>query len=291
MDIRKLEIFAAVARHKNFSRAAEELHMAQPAVSIAVRKLEEELENPLLERTGRDLRLTAEGKETLQRAKDILVQVSELKLHIQDMNELTTGQLIIACPSILATYYLPDLLSDFLQLHPGVKASVIQAGTKSIEKMLLDDEIEIGVIIVDDAPAELEITPLISEHLVVCVDNRHHWAKRKSIPVKALEGEVMALYKTDYYVRQQLDRLCEQHQVTPNIRLETNFLPLISRAIKQRLGISVALSMMGEQEPGIKGVSLNPQVNFQMGVAMRSGRPISRVNRAFLEWLGQRANA
>ena len=286
VDIRKLEIFESVARHKNFSRAAEELHMAQPAVSIAVRKLEEELENPLLERTGRSIRLTAEGRETLQRARDILSQVRELKVHIQDMNDLSHGQLTIACPSILATYFLPDLLSDFLRLYPGVKALVTQAGTRNIEKMLLEDEIEIGVIIVDDAPAELDIIPLLSEHLVVCVDNRHPWIKRKTISVQELNGKAMALYKTGYYVRQQLD-----HQVNPDIRLETDFLPLINRAIKQRLGISVALGMMAAQEPGIKGISLNPRVRFQMGIAKRRGRPVSRANRAFLEWLKQRAIA
>lgn len=289
MDIRKLEIFASVARLKSFSKAAKELHMAQPAVSIAVKKLEQELNNDLLERSGRQIRLTAEGQETLLRATDILQQVQELKLHIEDMNDLKTGQLEVACPAMLASYFLPNLLAEFLLNYPNVKATVTQAGTESIEQQLLNNEIEIGFVIVDNAPKELDIIPLVSEHLVVCVHQNHRWAKRPFIAIKDLQQANMAVYKTDYFVRQQLDQLCEQAGIEPDIRLETDFLPLITNTIKRRLGISVALSMMAEQESGIKGVPLRPTVHFQMGIAKRKGRPISRANRAFLEWLQDRA--
>lgn len=289
MDIRKLEIFAAVARLKSFSKAAKELHMAQPAVSIAVKKLEQELNNPLLERSGRHVHLTAEGQETLLRASDILKQVRELKLHIEDMNELKTGQLEVACPAMLASYFLPDLLAEFLLSYPNVKATVTQAGTESIEQQLLNNEIEIGFVIADNAPKELDVIPLVSEHLVVCVHQRHRWAGRSFIPIKDLQETTMAVYKQDYYVRQQLDALCDQAGIQANIRLETDFLPLITKTIKQRLGISVALSMMAEQETGLKGIKLRPTAHFQMGIAKRRGRPISRANRAFLEWLQERA--
>jgi len=102
MDLRKLEIFVRVAQLKNFSQAALSLHMAQPAVSIAIRKLEEELEVRLLDRSGRQVRLTAEGENLLQRAEAILQQVAELKDSNSAMRGLLQGELSIACPSMLA---------------------------------------------------------------------------------------------------------------------------------------------------------------------------------------------
>src|SRR5210317_1766106 len=129
MDFRKLEIFAAVADNCSFSRAAQQLHMAQPAVSIAVRKLEESLGLQLLDRSGRDVMLTIEGEEVLRRARRILQESSELLATSSSLRDLIQGELNIACPSMLATYYLPDLLSAFLNEHSGLSAAVTQAGT------------------------------------------------------------------------------------------------------------------------------------------------------------------
>ena len=130
MNLRKLEIFVRVAQLRNFSRAAEELHLAQSAVSISVRKLEESLGTSLFDRSGNGVQLTAEGRNLLGKAQSILRDVDELEESVGAMNKLLAGELTIACPSMLATYFLPDLLSGFLALHPALKASVTQAGTK-----------------------------------------------------------------------------------------------------------------------------------------------------------------
>lgn len=110
MDLRKLEIFAQVARHNSFSKAASSLHMAQPAVSIAIRKLEEELETRLFDRSGKRAMLTAEGAQLLRRTLSILGEVEGLKRATSAMKGLLQGELSIACPSMLATYYLPAVL-------------------------------------------------------------------------------------------------------------------------------------------------------------------------------------
>jgi DNA-binding transcriptional LysR family regulator len=285
MEIRKLEIFEAVARHASFSRAAEELHLAQPAVSIAVRKLEEELGVRLLDRRGRRALLTAEGEEALVRGRGILAAARDLRNHMQEMRGLARGELTVACPSMLATYYLPDLLTPFLTRYPGVSATVIQAGTQRIEQMILDDAVELGVVTMKQNNAELEITPLIDEEMVVCVGSNHPWSRRKYLRVTDLDAVPMVLYERDYFVRQALEEVCEQAGIAPDIRLETNFLPLISRMVKQSVGVTVALSMMADHEPDLRGIRLRPAIKFSMGIARRKGRSLSRANHAFLGWL------
>jgi LysR family cyn operon transcriptional activator len=261
MDLRKLEIFAAVAQYSSFSEAAKQLHMAQPAVSISVRKLEEVLETILFDRSGRQVALTAEGENLLHRAQQILEDVEELSRSVGSMNKLLSGELSIACPSMVATYYLPDLLSEFLTTHPGLKASVTQAGTTRVEQMLLNDEIELGITTYQHSPShnDLELTPLLDEQMVV--------------------------YESGYFIREKLDQLCARQSVQADFRMQSNFLPLLLKMVRQGMGATVGLRIMAEEEPGITGVPLSPATAVTMALAKRRGRTISKANQAFLDWV------
>ena len=284
MDLRKLQIFVTIAQAGSFSAAAEQLHMAQPAVSIAVRKLEESLGVALFDRTGRSIALTAEGQALLGRAQSILQQVDDLQASAGDLKNLLRGELSIACPSMLATYFLPDLLSEFLAVHSGLTASVTQAGTTQIENMLLRDEIELGVTTAH-GPGELERLPLVTEQMVVCVEEGHPWARRSSLHVADLHGAPLVVYESGYFIRAQLDQLCQAEQVVPDLRIQSNFLPLLVRMVKQGLGVTVGLQTMAEQEPGLVGIPLASGAEVPMALAKRKGRTISRANQAFLDWL------
>ena len=283
MDFRKLQIFTAVAQTGSFSAAAQQLHMAQPAVSIAVRKLEDSLGIALFDRSGRKIALTAEGGALISRAQSILLQVKELEDSAGDLKGLLRGELSIACPSMLATYFLPDLLSGFLAEHAGLTASVTQAGTNQIEDMLLRDEIELGVTTAH-GPTELERLPLVTEQMVVCVAETHPWSRRRSLKVNALHEAPMVVYESGYFIRAQLDQLCQATGTQPDLRIQSNFLPLLVRMVKQGLGVTVGLQTMAEQEPDIVGIPLSPKAEVPMALAKRRGRTISRANQAFLDW-------
>jgi DNA-binding transcriptional LysR family regulator len=292
MDLRKLEIFVRVAEFRNFSRAATSLHMAQPAVSIAIRKLEEELDVCVFDRRGRQTRLTAEGKNLLQRARVILREVEDLKHSTSDMKHLLQGELTVASPSMLATYFLPDLLSRFLGDHPGLRASVTQAGTRRVEEMLLADEIEIGVTTNGSSEDEtqLELLPLVAENMVVCMSAKHRWAGRRQLKLKDLHHTPMVVYESGYFIRNTLDELCAEQGVSPEYRMQTNFLPLMISMVKQGLGTTVGLRMMADTEPGIVGVSLIPRVGVNMALARRRGSTVSRANQAFWDWVKSAVN-
>ncbi|MDO8860342.1 LysR family transcriptional regulator [Haliea sp. E1-2-M8] len=286
MDLRKLDIFREVAAQGSFSRAAEQLHMAQPAVSIAVRKLEEELGLVLFDRGGRRVSLTAEGRTLLQQAVAILEQVAGLRATGSALRGLLQGELAIACPSMLATYYLPDLLGRFLVLHPQLHTAVTQAGTDLIRRSLLDDEIELGVISgsTADADGDFATVPLIDEEIVLCMARDHPWAGRSSVPVAELQDSPMVVYESGYFIRKRLDELCATHGVSPDLRLQSNFLPLLIRMVKQGLGTTIGLAMLAQQEPGIVSVPFTEQPRIRLLLARRRQRTISLANQAFLDW-------
>jgi len=286
MDLRKLEIFVQVAQLKNFSQAALSLHMAQPAGSSAIRKREEELEVQRRDRSGRQVCLTAEGRNLLPRAEAILQQVTELKDSNSAMRGLLQGELSIACPSMLATYFLPDMLSGFLKEHPGLQASVTQAGTARVEEMLLADEIEVGVTTSHGpgSDAQLERVPLVNEQMVLCMAQQHPWSRRRHIRIQELHQTPMVVYESGYFIRSTLDQLCAEQGVAPVYRMQTNFLPLLLSLVKQDLGTTVGLKIVAKQERGIVGVPILPRINVKMSLAKRRGRSISVANQAFMDW-------
>lgn len=288
MDLRKLQIFVAVVTEGNFSRAAERLHMAQPPVSIAIKKLEQQLGATLLVRDRKHLGLTPEGQEVFEQAQRILQQVDDLASSVGEYSQLLRGEINIACPSMVGTYFLPDVLGEFLDLHPGLTASVTQAGTQKIQQMILSDEIELGVVTLKDLDTELEVVPLLREKICVCVGAEHPLRQQVTLSVADLHQLSMVLYQSDYFIRQRLDSLCAAENVIPDIRLQTNYLPLITKMVKQNRGATVALSMMAEQEAGLYALPLEPQESIEIGIAYRRGRRLAKANRGFVDWLSGR---
>jgi len=287
MDLRKLHIFTVVARCQSFSAAARELHMAQPAVSIAVRKLEQSLDIMLFDRSSRQIQLTSEGDELRRRAETILLQIEQLKHDCSARRDLLQGELTVSCPSMLATYHLPRLLGDFLREHPGLRASVNQFGTTRIRQQLLQDELELGVISEHNESQELnalEQVPLITQPIVLCVACDHPWAQREQVAIGELQDSPMVVYESGYFIRDRLDELCKAQGVMPDLRMQTNFLPLLIRMVKQGLGSTIGLEIMAAEEPGIVAVPLAGDATISMALAKRRGRTISRANQAFLDW-------
>ncbi|GAA5317785.1 MAG: LysR family transcriptional regulator [Candidatus Pelagadaptatus aseana] len=290
MDLRKLSIFREVAVANSFRKAAEKLHIAQPAVSIAVKKLEDELGTPLFNRIGRGIEITREGSEVLRRAETILAEVNALKSSVTATGQLLRGQLCISSPAMLATYFLPDLLSEFLQTYPGLTAAVSQLGTREISQQLLDRKIELGVITLEDTydHSALEIVPLISEELVVCVRPDSHLSQCSSLHIKDLQDEPLALYETGYFIRNRIDQMCRSQNIELDVRLQTNFLPLLIRSVKQGIGSTIALKQLADQEPEINGVPLKPQIKLNLALAKLKNHTITQANQAFFDWLANR---
>lgn len=288
MDLRKLEIFVAVAREQSFRKASEKLHMAQPAVSIAVKKLEDEFGLSLLSREGRAISLTPEGEVALVQATNLLAQARHLKQTLHDYTNLLRGEVNVACPSMVATYFLPDVLTSFLTEFPGITANIQQQGTQKIEQDILRGQTELGVVTSNLSSSALTGIKLLSDRVVFCVANGHKYENAESIAAHQLVDEPLVVYETDYYIRRQFDKYCSEGGVLPNIKVETNFLPLIVNSVKKRLGSTVGLELMSKRETGISGIRLAPEIPVDIYLAWDKRRILSRANQCFVDWLTDR---
>jgi len=291
VDLRKLSIFSRVAELGSIQAAATELHIAQPAVSIAVQKLEQELGVQLFNRVGRGIRISSEGQAALQQVQVILAQVSELEQSIGDRQQLLSGELNLSCPAMLATYFLPKPLGQFLNLHPQLRANINQAGTQNIRQQLLKGELDLGIVNLDEDSdhSALELAPLLKEQVVLCIPDRHKWADNKSITLAQLDGSPMVLYEQGYYLREHFNQLSEAQNVVPDVRLQTNFLPLLIRSVKEGMGTTIGLKMMATQESGLTGIAFRPRQYLKMALAKRKGQALSLANQAFFDWVKEHA--
>lgn len=288
MDLRKLEIFVTVAREQSFRKASEKLHMAQPAVSIAVKKLEAEFDLLLFNREGRLITLTPEGEVALVEAINLLDSARRLKDTLLDYKNLFRGEVNVACPSMVATYFLPDMLTSFLTEFPGITANIKQYGTQKIEQHILRGNIELGVVSSKFSSSDLTGIKLLTDRVVFCVAKGHAFEKEEALRADQLHDESMVVYEPEYYIRRQFDRFCTQHGVSPNIKVETNFLPLIVNSVKKNLGATVGLSLMSEREAEITGIPLTPEIPVDIYLAWNKRKTLSRANQCFVNWLTDR---
>lgn len=178
MDLRQLRFFTEIARTGNFTRAAERLRIAQPAVSVAIKRLEEELDLVLFNRQDKRVTLTAEGEIFLEHARGILDGIKAAELEMADLHGLNKGEVRIGIPPMLSAYFFPSILCDFAKRYPHLHLSVSGEGAWRIQQMISQGELDMGVIAGRNVPDTLEARHFLREEVVVCVPTDHPFARQ-----------------------------------------------------------------------------------------------------------------
>src|SRR5438874_8676330 len=166
MEIHQLAYFESVSRHLHFTRAAEELHVAQPSVSQQIRKLESELGAPLFHRMKRHVALTEAGKTFLPHARAVLQRLAEARVEVQELSGLHKGTLAVGAPPSVGTHLLPRALATFSRRHPGIALSFREAGSRTLVELLDEGELDLAGVIQPVRHPALDTRPLIEDGLL-----------------------------------------------------------------------------------------------------------------------------
>ncbi|MBY6185990.1 LysR family transcriptional regulator [Marinobacter hydrocarbonoclasticus] len=285
MDLRQLRNFVMVAEHASFTRAARVLGVAQPAVSTAIKKLETDLGLVLLHRQDKRVQLTAEGKELLPHAKAILERVEHATAAMNRLRDLDRGEVRIALPGMIGSYYFPALLMAFHHRYPELKLSLCEAGTREIQGMLERDEVDIGIIIEPTADQGLETVPLTRQEMIVAVGTDHPLASEEKIDIETFFQHELVMFKHGYYHRELINNLAKNLGVTPDIAFETNLIELIRSIVRQGFAITTVLKMVVEQDPDIRAIPFKEPLYMDLHVGWKSGRALTQADRTFLDFL------
>ncbi len=287
MDTKQLKYFVEVAQQQSFTRAAASLHIAQPALSISIKKFEQQLGVTLFKRDERKVALTHEGDVLLDHALRILRQIEDAQLAIDELKGLVKGEVRLGTPSMMGSYFFPEIIMAFKNHFPNLKMTVVEAGTQSIRKMLLSGELDIGVILNDDLPPDLEVDPLLSSQMVAVVGTEHELADKKFIEFEEFFEHELVMFKPGYFHRDFIDKTCKTHNLDANISFETNLLPMILKIVKHEYAITALLELVTNNEPEVKAIPFQPPVFLDLALAWRKEGYLSNADRTFIEFVKQ----
>lgn len=285
MDLRQLKFFVESEGFSNFTRAAEKLHVAQPAVSTAIRKLEEELELILFNRQDRKVVLTAEGEIFLEHARRILDDLKSAGQEMADLRGLGKGEVRIGVPPMMSAYFFPTIICGFAKRYPYLHLTVSGEGAASIQKMISQGELDMGVIAGGHVPGNLEVRHILREEVVVCVPPGHPFTSSSGVSLEEFAGQPLIMFKEGYYQREMLFEEMQESGMRPQVVFETNLYTMVKSLVKKGLGISTLLRMVVEDDAKLRAVSFAPPLHLDLMLAWKKGAYLSRANRAFADFL------
>jgi DNA-binding transcriptional LysR family regulator len=232
-----LTVFASVAKHLSFARAAEELHLTQPAVSMQVKELEAAVELPLFERAGRSVRLTMPGEYFLVYARRVLATMKEAGDAMAKLRKVQGGRITIGMVST-AKYFLPRLLARFRRQHPAVEMRLASGNREQLSKMLHDNEVDLAVM--GRPPRELDTRaePFAAHPLAVVASPEHPLARRREIHPRALGAEQFIVREPGSGTRAAMEHFFRDQKIAPAQIMEMSSNETIKQAVIADMGIA-----------------------------------------------------
>ncbi len=241
MADRRLKIFHTVARLLNFTKAAEELHMTQPAVTFQIRQLEDQFNTRLFDRTHNKVTLTDVGREVFVYADRILKLYEDMTRSVTDMTGEVSGGISLGASTTVAEYMLPLLIGKFKAKFPEVKISLQESNTEHIVAMVESNEIDIGIVEGSVANKNLVVDQCHTDELVVIMPNDHPLAARRSVSVKDIVEHPFISRESGSGTQETIRRYVEHHgdHDILNVVFELSSPEAIKGAVEAGMGLSI----------------------------------------------------
>lgn len=238
ITLRQLKVFESVARHLSFSRAAEELFLTQPAVSIQIKQLEDTVALPLFEQMGKRIYLTEAGQELYQYSRAIAQQLADMELALDELKGLERGKLNISVVST-ANYFAPHLLAKFCQRYQNVTISLHVSNREIVLKQLADNLTDLAIM--GQPPDGLDIVSetFMENPLVIIAPPNHPLCNMRHIPVKRLEQEIFLVREPGSGTRSAMERFFAEQQIKINRGMEADTTEAIKQAVQAGMGLGI----------------------------------------------------
>lgn len=286
MELYLLQTFLTVANEKSFSRAAEKLLRTQPAVSLAVQRLENELGEKLIDRSGKELLLTDAGRIVAEYAHRFGNLVGDMDNSLAELRDNAAGRLSIGANES-TTLYLLQHIERYRHMYPKVKVQVRRSFSSKIPAQLIDGDLELGAVSFDPSDERLQSTIIFTDHLAFIVSPRHRFAQRKSVSITELGMETFIAHNVLSPYREVVLREFQRHKVTLNMDVEMPTVETIRRLVQRNEGVAFLPWMCVEQEIRQKllcEVEVKEiKVDRKVRLVYPARRALSHAARAFLD--------
>lgn len=243
MEMHQLRYMVAVARTRNFSRAAEECHVSQPSLSQQIQKLEDELGERLFDRLKHEAKLTSHGEAFLPRALKILDEVDSAKREASEAKSLLRGTVTVGVLPTIAPYLLPAVMATFTRKFPGVEIVIQEDTTARLLKLVLACEIDFAIASLPIRDERLEVRELFSEELLIALPPGHALSHKQTLTARDLKGERLIVMQEGHCLGDQVLGFCDRLGMQHRISFRSAQLETIQSLVRAGLGISLIPAM------------------------------------------------
>ncbi len=284
MELKQLEYFQMTSRLRNITRAAKRLRVSQPNITVAIKKLENELGIQLFDRSQKQLSLTPEGAVFLNRIDLALRNIQDAVLEVNDYKKLQKGTIKIGIPSMIGAFLFPRIFSSFQQKYSHLDIYLYEKGSMTIREQIERDELDFGIVIISGASANLELLPMSKNQLMACVPLDHPLAQNKSISLSSLDSQNVIMLKDGSYLRNLLLKKMAAENVKTNVVLESNQIETIKGLVASGVGMAFLLDFVVKDAPNIKVLPFEDPIFVDVGLAWKKDRYISKAAQSFIEF-------
>ena len=289
LNLNQLRVFYHAAKNLNYTVAASELFITQPAVTAQMKAFEDACDLKLFRKKGRNLILTDEGRELFGYAEKIFKYEKEIESAIADMHELKRGVLSLGTTKAYARYFMPLMLSTFHDSYPDIKIQLYEGSSLDMTEGLLEFKNEVAVIAKAGEIPEINFFPFSKEEMAVIVAPGHHLTRKSSVAFKELAEEPFIMKEIGSGTRKLVEQSFEKANCKPNILMETSNTEFIKQLVQRGDGISIVVKeavALELKEGKLAQVPLkNPQIYLDVSIAYLKDQPLSPPARAFVDTL------
>jgi DNA-binding transcriptional LysR family regulator len=291
-----------IARLQSFSRAAESLHLSQPAVSLHVRQLEEALGLPLLERIGKRAEPTRAGTLLLERGGRALDALEAAAASVHALRGVVAGRVRVGTGATASIYLLPPILRRLRVRYPEIELVIVTGNTPEIAKAVAENALDVGLVTLPVRPRQLVVTPFYTDRLVAIAPPKKRWSgrgargrrgrSRRALTPADLAGEPLILYERGGTIRQVIEGWFKRGRVTPRVAMELGNGEAIKELVSAGLGPSITswVSVRAEARAGtLRVLPLSPRLVRRLGIIKRRDKPENPALRTLLRALERRA--
>ena len=287
MEVRDLEIFVSVAKHLNYTRAGEEVHLSQPSVSVRIKQLELELGTKLFEQLGKRVALTDAGQLLIAYAHRILAAVEDAEHAIKDLQGLQRGSLRIGASTTPGMYIIPGTIARFKKRYPEIDVQLVIRDTREIEAGVVRNEFDFGFVGGHLAGDEIDVLPWLTDELVLIVPPTHRIARQKTVKRDELAKERFIGRELGSATRAALANYLQDSDLQLQTVMEMENPESLKKAVQSGLGIAFISKFAVESELKAKTLATvripKSTINRELKIVYRKDKHLSRAARAFIE--------
>lgn len=288
MEFRQLQYVIQIAKEKNFSRAAEKLHIAQPSLSQQLSKLEKEIGVLLFRRTTNSVELTHAGAVFVVKAQSILDNIEQLKQELDDLAHMRKGKLVVGSLPITGSHVLPLVLPVFGKLYPEIEVVLVEDSSSRLEQLTASGQTDLSLLSLPLEDPALEWVPIIEEEICLALPPEHPLViNHNPIHISDLAAEPFIVLKKGQGFRQIALELCRHAGFEPRIVFESSNIETVQSLVAAGMGIAFVPKMMtraksSEFIPAYLPIA-PPSPSRTLVIASRKGRYLSKAAEAFIE--------